>query len=529
MSILNVITNKTYGYEDAFGTADCSSIYMKDAIEEWFRLFYQDKPDKFGDPCQRIPYTVVNKLTKTMFGEYQATGQDDFASSVLDGLDKVRKRLAHDFMIGGISYIKPFPLPDRFVFSSVSRANMLIFGTDVEGNPTDVGTAERTVSGSAYYTLLERRTIGADGKLTIRNRLFRSEYDSQIGRPVPLNSIPRYEALPEEYTYPEDVGLGMVALRCPVPNCVDGSKDPVSVYAAAVGLIRSINRNEAELSGEFERGKSRLIVASDMLKPSPDGKHKALTDEVFTAFDDDPETVGITAFSPALREQSFLARKAEYLRNVESVIGLKRGVLSEVEAMDKTATEVTSSAGDYNLTIIDFQQAWESAVRELMPLCGKLGRLYRVAGAHDLTEDSVTIDWGNGVLYDEDKTWADYMAMVAAGLIKPEIAVGWRFNMPTDKPRDLEKIRAKYMPTLDNLMETPTDEQIPGEDVPESTIDQAEEAAGKTLNGAQTQSLISIIAQYQTGTLTMGQAVNILSIAIGITKDEAKALVEGAI
>ena len=207
---------------------------------------------------------------------------------------------------------------------------------------------------------------------------------------------------------------------------------------------------------------------------------------------------------------------------------MKRGVLSEVEAMDKTATEVTSSAGDYNLTIIDFQQAWESAVRELMPLCGKLGQLYKVAGAHDLTEDSVTIDWGNGVLYDEDKTWADYMAMVAAGLIKPEIAVGWRFNMPTDKPRDLENIRAKYMPTLDNLMGSSADE-LADDDVPESTIDQAEEAAGKTLNGAQTQSLISIIAQYQTGTLTMGQAVNILSIAIGITKDEAKALVEGAV
>lgn len=245
----------------------------------------------------------------------------------------------------------------------------------------------------------------------------------------------------------------MVALRCPVPNCVDGSKDPVSVYAAAVGLIRNINRNEAELSGEFERGKSRLIVASDMLKPSPDGKHKALTDEVFTAFDDDPETVGITAFSPALREQSFLARKTEYLRNVESVIGLKRGVLSEVEAMDKTATEVTSSAGDYNLTIIDFQQAWESAVRELMPLCGKLGRLYRVAGAHDLTEDSVTIDWGNGVLYDEDKRWTDLKAMVAAGMLKPEYAVGWYFGMPTETPQDFEAIRARYMPEIESLMQ----------------------------------------------------------------------------
>ena len=53
---------------------------------------------------------------------------------------------------------------------------------------------------------------------------------------------------------------------------------------------------------------------------------------------------------------------------------------------------------------------------------------------------------------------ADYMAMVAAGLIKPEIAVGWRFGMPTETPRDLDKIRAKYMPTLDSLMGAPADE-----------------------------------------------------------------------
>lgn len=452
MSIFSIITNKAYGYEDAFGATDCTSLEMKNAIEEWFRLFYRTKPDHREDPCQRIPYTVVNKLTKTAFGEYQAVADDDFAASLLDGLYDIHGRAVHDALIGGLAYIKPFPLTDRFTFSSVSRANMLIFGKDVEGRPTDIGTAERTISGKSYYTLLERRTVWADGLLTIRNKLYRSDNAETLGRPVPLNSIPRYEALTEEYTYQEPVGLGMVPLVCPVPNCVDGGTDPVSVYAAAVGLIHNIDRNEAELSGEFERGKSRLIVSADMLAPSVDGKRKTLKDEVFTGLDDNPEDVGITIFSPALREASFLARKAEYLRNVESLIGLKRGLLSEVEAMDKTATEVTSSAGDYNLTIIDFQRMWENSVREAVVLCGKLGRMYRVAGARDLSEDDIAIDWGNSVLYDEEKTWTDYKAMVAAGMLRPEIAVGWYFGMPTETLEDIEAVRARYMPAIDSLM-----------------------------------------------------------------------------
>ena len=457
MSIFSIITNKAYGYEDAFGAGDCTSQEMKDAIAEWFELFYRKEPTKYEDPCQRIPYTIVNKITKTAFGEYKAVSEHDFAGGIMDALYDIHARAMHDALIGGVAYLKPFPLGDRFAFTSVSRANMLVFGKDVYGNPTDIGTAERTIAGKSYYTLLERRTIGRDGKLTIRNKLYRSDSRDTLGKRVPLSSIPRYATLLDEYTYPEPVGLGMVPLRCPVPNCVDGGTDPVSVYAAAVGLIHNIDRNEAELSGEFERGKSRLVVSADMLQKRTvtDGGGTVITrelkDEVFTGLDEDPDRVGITIFSPALREQSFLARKTEYLRNVESLIGLKRGLLSDVEAAEKTATEVTSSAGDYNLTIIDFQRMWENAARDVLVLCGKLGRLYRVSGAVELSEDAATIDFGNGVLYDESKTWTDYKAMVASGLLKPEIAVGWYFNLPTETPKDLEEVRARYMPEIEVL------------------------------------------------------------------------------
>jgi len=239
--------------------------------------------------------------------------------------------------------------------------------------------------------------------------------------------------------------VGLVSLRTPLANCVDGSRDGVSVYAPAVGLIRNIDRNEAQLSGEFDRGQSRIIASADLLRKDRNGRRR-LEDKLFVGVDDDPEAVGLTIFSPELREQSFLARKQEYLRNVENVIGLKRGLLSEVEAAERTATEITSSAGDYNLSIIDFQWMFEAAAEEAVRLCGVLGRLYRVPGAHDIDPEGVSIDWGNGILYDEDKTWADYLDMVARGLLKPEIALGWRFGMPTETEADLAAIRTKYMP-----------------------------------------------------------------------------------
>ena len=455
--MFSTITSKKYGYEAAFNACDCSSPEMKEAVSEWFDLFYRREKTKDEDPCQRIPYTVVNKIAKTAFAEYSAKAESDFAAMVLHGLGSISVRAVHDALVGGLAYIKPFPLGDRFVFSSVSRNNLLVFGKDVEGNPTDVGLAERTIDGNVYYTLLERRTIGGDGLLTIKNMLYCSNSEDILGRPASLKSVPRYAALPASYTYPEPIGLGMVPLKCPVPNCVDGSTDPVSVFAAAVGLIHNIDRNEAELSGEFERGQSRLIVSSDLLEREEDTRtgrvRKRLKDNVFVGIEDDPINAGITIFSPALREQSFLARKTEYLRNVESIIGLKRGLLSDVESAERTATEVTSSAGDYNLTIIDFQRMWENAVREALVLCGALGRMYRIQGAVDLKEDAAIIDWGNGVLYDESKTWTDYKAMVAAGLLRPEIAVGWYFGVPTETPADLQKVREKYMPVLDSMMD----------------------------------------------------------------------------
>ncbi len=425
-----------YDYEQAFGAWDKTSVPMRRAIERWFDMYYDGAETQVSDPCQRIPYTVVDKLVKSVFGEYNASAENPFGQLLLRALGE-KKRLALQLaLVGGACYIKPCPYGTGFSFTLVPRDRVLIFGRDSAGRPTDIGLCERSTEGNYYYTLLERRSVDSQGYLTITNRLYRSRDSRNLGAEVPLKNVPAYSALAERYCFPKAMGsVGLVEMKLPMLNCVDGSYDGVAVYAAAEGLIRNIDRNEAQMNGEFSRGESRIIASRDLLD-----KELGLQDHLFVGLDEDPEHVGLTVFSPALREQSYLARKQEYLRNVESILGLKRGMISDSAVQDRTATEITASTAEFSLTVLELQRMWQRALEESVELCQLLAEQYGFAACR---AGNVTVDWGNGILYDEDKTWADYLQMVERGLLKPEVALAWRFGLGN---MDEGAIRQKLMP-----------------------------------------------------------------------------------
>ena len=427
-----------YKYESAFGAGDITTRPMRRAIGEWFDLYYYAAPDDNRDPCQRIAYTVVSKLVRSVFGEYKLQIPGTFGKNLSAELNSIKEKALQLALIGGECYLKPCPQSAGFSFTLMDRTQVLVFGRNAAGEPVDMGCVEQSVRGQYYYTLLERRRLNNEGLLVLENALYRSRTPDHLGVRVKLTEHPDYQNLAERYVFPQPVGLGLVRLKTPMFNCVDGSSDGVSVYAAAAGLIRNIDENEAQLAGEFRRGQSRVFLSSDLLRD------KQLQDHLFVGLDEDPEHVGMEIFAPQLREQSFLARKQEYLRNVESVIGLKRGMLSDANVEDRTATEISASAGEFNLTVIDFQQVWSKCVEQTYALCRVLGALY---GMQVGAQETVTIDWGNGTLYDEDKLWAAYVQMVDKGLLRPEIALGWRFNMRAETEEDFAAIRSKLMPT----------------------------------------------------------------------------------
>lgn len=353
-------------YQAAFGADDISSNLMKRAVSSWFDAYY-------SGGILKLPYTIVRKLVRGMFAEYETEG-------LLKGLpERTAMELA---LIGGEAYIKPVFL-DGWGWRIVPRSAILVFGRDWEGEPTDVGLTEKRLWGRHYFTLLERRRLDSDGMLTVTNRLFRSGSRNELGREVELAACPAFASLPERYVYPQPVGsVGLVRLKLPVANFVDGSREGVSIFGAALPVIEAAEENEQQLIREFRNGASRLVVSRDMLRGGQ------LKDELFVALDDCPEQVGITVFSPELRQESFLARQQSYLRTVENIIGLKRGLLSEVEAKDRTATEITSSEGEYMTTLLDLQKAFRDAADKSVALVARLGG----------PEEECAIRWGDGVV-----------------------------------------------------------------------------------------------------------------------------------
>lgn len=265
----------------------------------------------------------------------------------------------------------------------------------------------------------------------------------------------QYENLAPEYTYATPIdGVGLVHIKMPFANTVDGSTDGVAVYDPALGLIHNINRNEYLLDREFELGRMRIAVSADLLTAAIPGKtgKKRLRDDLFVGLEESPGNVGITQFAPGLRDENYARRRQGYLKAIENLLGIKRGILSDAETVSKTATEINSSAGDYSLSIIDFQNLWYDALQDALRLADQLRQAYNLCSGPPWDPDALTVTWGNGVLYDADKEWAERKEMVQMGLLKPELALAWKYDLPAETEADLAFIRQKYMPELEQLV-----------------------------------------------------------------------------
>lgn len=417
---------------------------MRAAVREWFDLYY-GVPRAGEDTAPRVAALIVGKLCRTVFAEYETRLPPEATDPLrrsLSALNAAAKTAMQYALVGGECLLKPVPRDGAFDFAAIRRDCYVPLARDAHGSLLAVGTMERHSVDGRQYALLERRAAGADG-LTIETRLF--ELNGQtLGRCVPLATLPACAELVPQLVLPGVQGVGLAVLKTPLMNCVDGSTDAVSIYAPAAGMLHALARCEEQLNAEFANGASRVFASEDLLRPDAQGR-RALQDDLFVGLPDDPANVGVTVYSPTLREGSYLARKQDLLRGCESLLGLRRGILSEVEtpAEPRTATEITATSVDYDLTIRDLQSAWTDAVQQAMALCSALGAVYGLDGLPQTAAPA--IDWGDGVLYDRARIWAEQRELVDAGLLRPELALAWYFDLPHETEAELAEIRRRFM------------------------------------------------------------------------------------
>lgn len=284
-----------------------------------------------------------------------------------------------------------------------------------EEKPIDAAflTMKRTAE-SEYFTKVERHYF-VNGNLTIENKCYHSQSQSDIGTLCSLEDVEEWAGIdPGPITYPGMTQMDFGYYRNPLKNKVDGSPCGVSVFDSAKELIRKADIQGARLDWEYESGERVIHVDERALKHKGNGTYMPrLNKRLYKGLniEDGKDKELLREYSPEMRDEAYIRGLEKYYRNIEFTVGLAYGDLSDVQEVSKTATEIkVSKARKYNRV---------TAIQENLEECLKdfVGALAFYNGAYSSGYE-LSCKFNDSILTDEEAERQQDRNDVAMGVMQ---------------------------------------------------------------------------------------------------------------
>lgn len=511
---------------------------MAAAIDLWTRCYKNHPPWRYDENGKEkvktlnLPAIIASELSRLVTTELESSVENKPLDDAYQDVIRDLRQCCELGCAGGGLAFKPVPENGRISVDYVSAESFFPTDYDTNGDITGAIFVDKLTKGDTVYTKLEQHRL--EGKqYTIRNYAFKNETQDpdvteDLGRPIPLTDVPEWSAIEEEKVIAPVLAPLFAYFKMPGTNPIDKTSPlGVSCFAKALEQIEQADRQYDRLLWEYEGSELAIDVDMTWFKQDkttgfwelPKGK-----DRLFRMHNMDDGDTKYNVFSPAIRDASLFNGLDNLLKRIEFNCGLSYGTISDPQNVDKTATEIISSKQRLYSTVKDIQLALEDALQHMVYA---MSVWMNLSGQTVPVGPEVTFNWDDSIVIDKQ---AELLAMqqdVASGILRPEIYLAKKYGVT-------EKEALKMMPDTEETVDeglTVSDPNSGGntDEIKHSDeVEAAEEIAGKTLNGAQTQSLLGIIGQYSKGELTLGQSINLISVAIGISKEEAKKIIEGS-
>lgn len=249
-----------------------------------------------------------------------------------------------------------------------------------------------------------------------------------LGRKCKLSDVPDWSDVEEEVRIDGVESVLFAPLKTPTANNIE-SESPlgVSIFSAAVDSIREADEQISRIIYEYKAKEVMIFAAKSAMtkdkhgKPTiPSGMERLL--QIFN-YEDSKDFYQV--FSPEFRDTALFNGLNRILRNVEMQCGLAYGTISDVQDVEKTATEVITSKQRSYSTVTDLQANIQDALEQLLYAMDVLCSLYNLAPAGDY---ELSCSFGDGVMEDIGIEFTRRMTMVQAGMLRPELFVAWYFS-----------------------------------------------------------------------------------------------------
>lgn len=326
---------------------------MIDAINDWKKMLN-------GEAEWTTDYIESLRIESGICREFADVVLTEMETSIsIDRLDKIYQktvsRLNEKLQEGlglGSFVLKPIG-PDRAEFVAADKFIPIAFGDD--DKPLDIAflTVKR-VGENDYYTRFERHYL-ENGNLTILNKCYHSQDPSDIGQSCSLEEVPEWARInPGPITYPGMQQMDFGYYRNPIENHIDESACGVSIFEEAKGRIRKADIRGSQLDWEYQSAERAIHVDNRALKQDKQtGRFgmARLNKRLYRGLNLEAgkDTELLKEYSPEMRDEAYKRGLEEVKREIEFIVGLAYGDLSDVQEVEKTATEIkTAKNRKYN-------------------------------------------------------------------------------------------------------------------------------------------------------------------------------------
>lgn len=376
-----------------------------------------------------VSKVVARKLSKLVFNDgCDITVDDERADNFLQEVfsdNKFRKNFGEEleagYAIGGLALRPYVDTNTGNIKISYCRADTFY---PLQSNTNDISeaaiaTVTQQVEGqkTVYYTLLEFHEW-ENGTYFIRNELYRSDEQSQVGVKIPLGTLEKYKNLKDEVAMKGFSRPLFVYIKLAGKNNIDlNSPLSLGVIDNAKRQLMDINEKYDEFMWEIAEAKRKILASDHFFKVRFDDKGNPIKrfdskTSVYQRLKSDEPF--IDEFSPSLRSTEFIDSINFILRIIELQTGFSSGTFSFDGQSVKTATEIISENSETFSTRSDNVLIVEEALKELITTIFELAAAYDLFSAPE--EFGVNIDFDDGVFQSQDAKADYYSKLVTAGL-----------------------------------------------------------------------------------------------------------------
>lgn len=374
-----------------------------------------DNNQKYASDYERIDEINFNAIFSNKLANYvindsnmDVTGENarvDLLNKTGKSMwKKAKKMVSMGFGYGGV-IIVPYVKGGKIYYNLVPQNRMTIDEVDGDFITGATVLAEKKVIGGTLNSKVYMRWTNyqvKNGNITITQQ-FSDEKGNKIPAPDFWANIQEVQVI----TGVDRVLFGY--LKSPVNNRNVSDTYGVPITYGCESTILEIKDTLEQIAREYELKQAFVGADATMFN----GKDALPTNGLFKKIDSGDDSF-FEEFSPAIRDSSYYARLQEQYQRLEKEVGTSKGILSEVQTQNATATEIKRSMYDTFTLVDDMRSNIEKALEDFFYACNVLANAYNLSpqGEYELA-----FDWSYSLIEDPQQEFSQMMQAESKGIV----------------------------------------------------------------------------------------------------------------